>query len=141
MPEEPTTPELAEREERLDAALRARDFDAAANFYAHDGVLHGTRGVLGELKGREAIRAFLAEWFGGFEEFEYERRAARDLGHGVRFGVIDQRGRRAGSTGWVQDRVAVVAEWSNGLIQRATTYSDIDEGRAEAERLAGERGG
>jgi hypothetical protein len=30
--------------------------------------------------------------------------------------------------------------WSDGLVERVTTYSDPDEGRADAERLAEERG-
>jgi hypothetical protein len=31
-------------------------------------------------------------------------------------------------------------DWSDGLIVRNTTYPDIDEARAAAERLAEERG-
>jgi hypothetical protein len=35
---------------------------------------------------------------------------------------------------------APVAIWAEGLIERVTMYSDIDEARVAAERLAGERG-
>ena len=49
-------------------------------------------------------------------------------------------GRPVGSTGRVENRVVIVAVWEEGLIVRVTTYSDIDEARAAAERLAEERG-
>jgi ketosteroid isomerase-like protein len=51
-----------------------------------------------------------------------------------------QRGRPPDSTGWVELRYAAVYTWRDGLIERATQYSDIDEARAAAERLAQERG-
>ena len=63
----------------------------------------------------------------------------RDLGDGVTFAVILQRGRVVGSSGSVQLRYASVAEWIDGLIVHNTTYTDIDEARAAAERLAQER--
>jgi ketosteroid isomerase-like protein len=62
------------------------------------------------------------------------------LGNAVTFAVILRRGRVVGSSGSVQLRYASVAEWRDGLIVRKTTYHDIDEARAAAERLAQERG-
>jgi hypothetical protein len=53
--------------------------------------------------------------------------------------VIVQKGRVAGSSGSVQLRYGAVTEWVDGLIVRNTTYTDIDEARAAAERLAEER--
>jgi hypothetical protein len=47
---------------------------------------------------------------------------------------------RASRHASVQLRYASVVEWSNNLIARNTTYPDIDEARAAAERLAEERG-
>jgi hypothetical protein len=41
---------------------------------------------------------------------------------------------------FVERRVAAVAVWADGLIERLTTYTDIDEARAAAERLAEEPG-
>jgi hypothetical protein len=41
---------------------------------------------------------------------------------------------------FVELRYAVVATWVDGLIQRITSYADIDQARADAERLAQERG-
>lgn len=51
-----------------------------------------------------------------------------------------QRGRPAGSSGEVTIRYGSVGVWDAGLMVRVTQYSDIDEGRAAAERLAEERG-
>ena len=42
-------------------------------------------------------------------------------------------------TGWVELRLAIVAVWEEGLIVRGTTYTDIAEARAAAERLAESR--
>jgi hypothetical protein len=64
----------------------------------------------------------------------------RDLGNGVSFSVIVMRGRLRGSSGWVEQRYAAVAIWTDGLIERTSHSFDIDEARAAAERLAGERG-
>jgi hypothetical protein len=63
-----------------------------------------------------------------------------DLGNGVTLTVWRQKGRPLDSIGWVQIRFAGVSIWADGLIERLTTYTDIDEARAAAERLAEERG-
>jgi len=49
-------------------------------------------------------------------------------------------GRLRGSTRFVERRMASVSTWAHGLIERNTTYLDIDEALAAAERLAEERG-
>jgi hypothetical protein len=58
----------------------------------------------------------------------------------VTFDVLVQRGRPPDSTGWVELRYAAVGTWRDGLIQRTTNYTDIDEARAAASRLAAVRG-
>jgi len=63
-----------------------------------------------------------------------------DLGQGVGFRVLIQKGRPIGSSGEVQLRYAAVGVWDDGKLARITNYSDIDEARAAAERLAEERG-
>ena len=75
-----------------------------------------------------------------YEEFEWRSEEILDLGNGVVFGVARASGRPVGSTGRVENRVVIVAVWEEGLIVRGTTYTDIDEARAAAERLAKERG-
>ena len=49
-------------------------------------------------------------------------------------------GRLIGSTSRVEFRYATVAVWEEGLIVRVMGYTDIDQARAAAERLAGSRG-
>jgi hypothetical protein len=77
---------------------------------------------------------------GAWEEFEFEPEQILDLGHGVVFAVACQNARPVGSTGYVQMHQGNVFVWMEGLIERATAYQDIDEGRAAAERLAEQRG-
>jgi hypothetical protein len=88
---------------------------------------------------RAAIRSFIEDWFGMYEELEYGLEGVRDLSKGVVFAVVIQNGRPVGSAGHVRQREGWVYVWVGGLIARLT-ISDIDEGRAAAERLAEERG-
>ena len=76
----------------------------------------------------------------GLEQLEFQE--VRDLGNGVAFAVAVQSARLAGSTGLVRGRYAVVSAWADGLIKQITNYpySDRNEARADAERLAEERG-
>jgi ketosteroid isomerase-like protein len=135
-----TTPDLAERLQRLADAINARDFDVAVSFYTPDAVFQPRTGVVGALRGRGAIRGFFEEWYGAYEEFVAEFDEVREFGHGLTSAVLSQRGRLPGTTNWVSDRYTLVATWTDGLIERVTNYSDIDEARADAERLAQERG-
>jgi ketosteroid isomerase-like protein len=139
MPEEPTTPDLVERGIRLIDAINARDFDAMASFYAPDAV-YDARRTVGRLEGHEAIRGFLEEFFGVYEEFEIAVDEARELGHGVVFAVFNQRARLPDTAGWVQEVFPMVSLWADGLIQQQVSYTNIDEARAAAERLVEERG-
>jgi hypothetical protein len=91
-------------------------------------------------KGLPAIRKLLEEWMGSFEDFEVVREEFRDLGNGVTLTVNLQKGRPLGSIRSVQLRFAGVGIWAEGLMERYTTYTGIDEARAAAERLAEERG-
>jgi uncharacterized protein (TIGR02246 family) len=139
VPEESTNPDLVERTRRVAAAVGKRDADAMARFYAPDAVWDLTRTVGTVLTGRAAIRAFSEDWFGAYEESEAVWEESLDLGNGVAFSVIRQQGRPVGTTGYVQQRDAVVVVWADGMIESMTTYLDIDEARAAAECLAQER--
>ncbi len=55
------------------------------------------------------------------------------------FSVFRQGGRPGGSASELHERVAFVMVIVDGLIESMTTYSDIDEARAAAERLTQER--
>jgi ketosteroid isomerase-like protein len=136
--EESTTSDLVERARRLTEAAERLDFDAMLSFYSPD-VVWELRASGMTLEGRTAIRGFLEDMTVAYEEVESRSEELLDLGNGVGFGVNRSRGRPVGSTGWVETRVVIVAVWEQGLIVRATTYTDIDEARAAAERLAEER--
>ena len=62
-----------------------------------------------------------------------------DLGNGVTFAVLIFNARPVGSGGVVRFRYAAVTEWVGSAVVRETNYTDIDEGRAAAERLAESR--
>ena len=139
MSDESTTPDLVELTRRAVEAGNAGDIDAAMSFCAHDAVYDARRVGL-RLEGREAIRGFLEQWRSVYEEVKIEVQEGRDLGHGVMFTVISQRGRLPNTTAWVQEAFPAVSLWADGLIQHTASYLDIDEARAAAERLAEERG-
>jgi ketosteroid isomerase-like protein len=145
MPEESTTPDLEEAVRGVLEAFNRRDFDAALSPYAPDAVLEFAPlgfGVLegGHLIGHEAIRKSWEEVTEAFGVFEFESEDFPDLGRGVTFGVLVLRGRSHGGDAFVERRGGVVAIWRDGRIARVTTYEDVAEARAAAERLAQERG-
>jgi ketosteroid isomerase-like protein len=107
------------------------------NLWASDIVIEA---VMQTLEGRAAVRGWAQDWQDAFDESDLTAEEIHDLGNGVSFGVVIQRGRPRGTAGWVQFRYGVVATWVDGLQRRATVYTDIDEARAAAERLAEERG-
>ena len=107
----------------LEAANR-RDFEAMAGYFAPDGVWDTTPLGMGVFEGHEAIRTFMADWIGAYEDYTVKAEEVHDLG-GVTFALLLQQGRPSGS---------------RGLAERSTQYTDIDEARAAAERLAQERG-
>jgi ketosteroid isomerase-like protein len=140
MPEESTTPDLAERMEGAVEAFNAGDFELATSFYAPDALFY-PRAAVGVLEGREAIRSFIEDWHRMYEEFTFELKEFCDLGNGVSFSVISQRGRLADTAAWIpEERSALVCTWTDGLIEKETNFTDIDEGRVAAERLAEEPG-
>ncbi len=138
MPEESTTPDLLELVGRAFEAANRRDLDAAASSFAEDATFDG-RALGDHFEGRAAIRSFFENWFGTYEELEIGPEEVRDLGNGVVFAVVVQNGRLVGSAGHLRQREGCVFVWVRGSIARLT-ISDIDEGRAAAERLAEERG-
>jgi ketosteroid isomerase-like protein len=140
MTDESTTPDLAELQNRLTDAGSRRDLDAITAFYAPDGVWDISPMGMGVFEGQAAARDFLDDWFASYEEYELEAKEALDLGNGVGLRTLIQKGRPVGSGGAVQLRYAAVSVWEDGKIARITNYTDIDEARAAAERLAEERG-
>jgi ketosteroid isomerase-like protein len=138
MSEESTIPDLVERVRRFVEAANRRDFAAIEAFYAPDVVLRGAE--IGTFQGRAAAHGVLEDIIAPYEEFRAETEEVLDLGFGVAFAVVIARGRFGGGSAEVPFRYASVTIWREGLVERQTNYTDIDEGRAAAERLAEERG-
>jgi ketosteroid isomerase-like protein len=140
MSQEPTTHDLVELSRRLEKAVNVGDLDAMLSFFAPDAVWEGQPGLGATFEGMAAIRGFLEDWFASYEELRFEQEEVLDLGNGVVFAVAIQKARLVSSSGDVRQRSGVVALWAEGLIERITNYSDIDQARAAAERLAESRG-
>ncbi len=137
MPDESTGVDLVERVREGFDAFRRRDFDAAASFFA-PGATWDMRGG-GTFEGIAAIRAFMEEFVSHFESFDVEVEEIRDLGGEVVIAVNTMGGYAPGSAVEVRQRGLFIYEGKAGLAVRCTAYTDIDEGRAAAERLAKER--
>ena len=137
MAEESTAPDPVELVRKQVEALNRRDLDGVMSSVAEDGVLDGRAEQL--LEGRATIRGFIDDWFGAYDELEYELEEVSHLGGGVVFAVVIQDGRLVGSAGRLRQREGWVYLCVGGSIARLTT-SDVDEARAAAERLAEERG-
>jgi ketosteroid isomerase-like protein len=140
MPEESTTPELVELTRRWFEPMNRGDFDATMSFFAPAGVWDSSADGLGVHEGHAAIRRFFEDWRAPYVEYQTEVEEVLDLGNGVTLAVLIQRGRPVGTSGRVRNRYAVVLTWVEGMVVRGTTYQDIAEARAAAERLAESRG-
>ena len=140
MPEKSTTPDMLATTRRSNDAIIRRDFDAVIAIFWPDAALDTSPVGMGVFEGREAIRGFYEDWFGSYEDFEQVIEEARDLGSHVGLAVYLQRGRPAGSSGFVELRYAGIGIWRDGLVERFTLYTDIDEARVDAERFAQQRG-
>ena len=91
MSQESTTPDLVELTRLAFEAANRRDLDAVIGFCASDTVFEGRDGW-NNLRGRAAIRSFLEDWFGAYEELEFKPEDVRNLGNGVVFAVVVQEG-------------------------------------------------
>ena len=138
MCEESTTPDLVELTRRAFEAANRRDFDVLMSFFAPDAVWEGA-GLGTTFEGLAAIRGFWEDWFPSYGELGIEQEEILDLGNGVVFAVLIQKARLVGGSGEVRLRYAAVGVWADGLVVRVTNYTDVDEARAAAERLAESR--
>jgi ketosteroid isomerase-like protein len=134
------TPDLVELARRSVEALNRRDLDTAQRVYGPNSVWDNSAFGLGTNEGRTAIRGLLEDWLSPYEELHIEIEENLDLGNGVVLGVAVQKGRLRGSTGHLEVRYAVVIVFVGGIVERTQGYTDIDEARAAAGRLAEERG-
>lgn len=138
--DESTTPDLVERWRQASEAAERGDFDAVMSVYAPEAVWDASLSGVGSFEGVAAIRNFLEEWIGAYEEYDYEQEEGHDFGNAVVFVVGCVDGRPVGSMGRVQERWAFTSVWAAGMIVRVMAGNDIDAARAAAQRLADSRG-
>lgn len=127
------------QEKSYEAASR-RDFDAFMSYVAPDAVW-GSVAMDTSFEGVAAIREFVEDWFGSYDELVIKPEQILDLGSGVTFVLAHQEGCLAGSSGRLDLRQATVIVWVDGVIVSIVNYPDIDQARAAAEGLAEERAG
>lgn len=139
MPGKSTTRDLVELQKRLTDEGSRRHLDAIMTIWAPHGVWDMSPMGMGVFEGQAAVRGFYEDWFASYEEYELEAEENLDLGNGVGLRVLVQKGRPVGSSGEVELRYAAVGIWEDGKVVRMRNYTDIDEARAAAERLAQER--
>jgi ketosteroid isomerase-like protein len=139
MSEKSTTRDLVALVRAAWDASNRDDLDALLSLYKPDVVWDASNRGIGTFEGRAAIRSLLEDWFGNYAEWQATVEEILDLGNGGAFAVTRQSGRIANSSGVVEMREAFVYEFVDNLVARITNYSDIDEARAVAERLAEER--
>src|SRR2546426_9618482 len=102
MSQESTTRDLVERWRQMEEAFLRRDFDAMISFFAPDAIWDVSSAGIGRFEGAAAIRRFLEDWTGSYQEYEHQPEA-QDLGNGVGFAVILLDARPADSAGRGQD--------------------------------------
>ncbi len=140
MPEESTTPDPVELTREFFATATRQDIDAVMRFYARDAVWDLSGAGIGSFEGVAAIRDFVRELVGHWQDHHHEVQEVLDLGHGVVFAIEREDGQLVGSDCYVEQLGGWVFLWTEGKIRRGMGYLDIDEARAAAERLAEERG-
>jgi ketosteroid isomerase-like protein len=140
MSEESTPPDPIQSMRDAFVAAGAEDLDGVTANFAPDAVWVMDEVGLGPFEGVEAIRAFLLEWWALWEEHHHDVEDVVVLSERVGYVIIREGGRMKSSDALVEARVAHVVESVDGQLVRDTTYVDIDEARAAAERLSQEQG-
>jgi len=140
MPEESTTPDLAELTRSwLEAMDRDWDLDAVMRFFAPDVVWDLSAGGLGTYEGVTAVREFIESWWATWENHHHHVEEIRDFGHGVVYVALREDGRLMDSSTPMERRNVSLHEWVHGKVVRVTAFGGRREARAAAERLAEER--
>jgi ketosteroid isomerase-like protein len=132
MSEESTTPDLVERMRRMLDFFGDGGIDAVMPFYAPDAVWDLSDAGIGVYEGAEAIRRFMEDWTGSFDDYVFEVEEVLDLSYGVVLLTYRDSGRPAGGEGRVEQQHTIVGLWVGGKIERVTSYRDSDEARAVA---------
>lgn len=102
MAEESTTPDLVELFRRSVEAFNRRGLDGMMSFYAPDATWDAPLGI-GSFEGAPAIRSFLEDWIGAWDELRQKYEDGHDLGNGVVFVTLRLDGRLVGSRGRLRE--------------------------------------
>ncbi len=142
MSDETATADLVELVRRTFDAFCDGDLDAVTSTFATDAEWKSV-GLGTSFKGTPAIRGFLAEWRGRYEDYEIELTEIQDLGSGVVLVKSSQSGSLLDSPNSARLPPEIMLHafvWESGVATRIVSSGDTPEARAAAERLAEERG-
>jgi SnoaL-like domain len=140
MSEKSPTPDLVESTHRLHRLLNSRDLDAVTDLFVPGSVWDASRWGLGSHEAPNSLRQFLEDWIGSFDAYELTVQEIQDLGNGIVFAVFLHAADLRGGGGSLRVRSSAVLDWEAGQLVALTSYREMDEARAGAERLAEERG-
>ena len=120
------------------ALSEARSIETTIAFYGEDSVYDMSRMGMGVFEGRTAIRGFLEDWDNQYEDYDDEIVDLVHCGGDVVFLAVRQNARPRDTPEHVRlrDVYGYVVVWAGTKVARITPYSDADEARAAAERLA-----
>ena len=138
MSEESTTPDLVELVRRAYEASSRRELDAMMSFYGPNSVWDVAPLGLGVYDGAAAIRGFFEDWMAPSRSLRLRQRRLSTSAAGSRLRSSSKAAVRS-SDSYVRWRFAAVTKWVDGIAARTTNYTDMDEARTAAERLAEER--
>ena len=136
MVDEGASPDLAEIMRQLAGAASRGDPDGWADSFARDAVF--LTGV-GRFEGRDAIRGYIEDFWGSYDERSFAPDEVHDLGNGVAWFSAVVTCRLRGTSAEVHLRFAVAVTHADYVVSRWTDYVTIHEARAAAQRLAEER--
>jgi ketosteroid isomerase-like protein len=117
-------------------AANDRDFDAAMSVFAADATFDVTSAGLGVFRGVQAIRAYLEDWVGAYQQQRFSEWNGEDLGGGVVLAVVAFDARLPDSTANVRERWAFTCRLQQGQIASVKADGDLERARAQAALLA-----
>jgi ketosteroid isomerase-like protein len=139
MIEESTTPDLVRIARQAYEAVSRGDFDAVMSLFAADAVYELSEAGWGPSRARRQSGASSRTGIAAGRNAGLRRRSFSISGTASCFTCFGRAGRLVGGDGRVEQRLASLATWANGKIEWLKDYRDIDQARADAERLAAER--
>ncbi len=119
-------------------ATNGGDFDAGLSVFAADATFDVSSAGLGVFRGAPAIRAYLEDWVGAYEQQSFSEWEGEELGGGVVLAVATFEARLPGSHASVRERWAFTCRFSDGCITSVKADGDLARARADAARLAAE---